>query len=145
MNKYILLALEEAKKSNDDIPVGTVIVKDNVVISKAHNEVIKRNDPTAHAEILAIQKACKKLDTYNLSGCSIYSTLEPCPMCTGAIINAKIRKVVYGAMDIHYGACGSRYNLLRDNKAKKTEVYAGIEEEKCKNLISEFFNKLRKK
>lgn len=145
MNKYILLALEEAKKSNNDIPIGAVIVKDNLVISKAHNEVVKRNDATAHAEILAIQKACKKLNTYNLSECSIYSTLEPCPMCTGAIINAKIGKVVYGAMDIHYGACGSRYNLLSNNKAKKTEVYAGIEEEKCKNLISEFFKKLRKK
>ena len=145
MNEYILLALEEAKKSNDDIPVGAVIVKNNKVISKAHNEVIKRNDSTAHAEIIAIKEACKKLNTYNLSGCTIYSTLEPCPMCTGAIINAKIDKVVYGAMDTSYGACGSKYNLLNNNKAKKIEVYSGIEEDKCKTIIKDFFKTIRKK
>lgn len=145
MNEYILLALEEAKKSDSDIPIGAVIEKDGVVISKAHNEVIKTNDPTAHAEIIAIKRACEKLNTYNLSGCSIYSTLEPCPMCTGAIINAKIDKIVYGAMDLDYGACSSRYNILNNNKAKKIEVYEGIEEEKCKNVIKEFFKTIRKK
>ena len=129
MNTYMLLAVQEALKSGKDVPVGALIVKDDKIISKAHNEVIKNNDPTAHAEILAIREACSILGSYNLSGCSIYVTLEPCPMCAGAIINAKIDKVVYGAMDMDYGACGSKYNLLEDNRAKSIEVYAGIEED----------------
>ena len=80
MNTYMLLAVQEALKSGKDVPVGALIVKDDKIISKAHNEVIKNNDPTAHAEILAIREACSILDSYNLSGCSIYVTLEPCPM-----------------------------------------------------------------
>ncbi|MCQ4795079.1 nucleoside deaminase [Anaerofustis stercorihominis] len=145
MNTYMLLAVQEALKSGKDVPVGALIVKDDKIISKAHNEVIKNNDPTAHAEILAIREACSILDSYNLSGCSIYVTLEPCPMCAGAIINAKIDKVVYGAMDMDYGACGSKYNLLQDNRAKSIEVYAGIEEDKCSVILKDFFEQIRNK
>lgn len=145
MNTYMLLAVQEALKSGKDVPVGALIVKDDKIISKAHNEVIKNNDPTAHAEILAIREACSILGSYNLSGCSIYVTLEPCPMCAGAIINAKIDKVVYGAMDMDYGACGSKYNLLEDNRAKSIEVYAGIEEDKCSVILKDFFEQIRNK
>ncbi|WP_290772116.1 nucleoside deaminase [Anaerofustis sp.] len=140
----MLLAVEEAKQCQNDVPIGAVITKEDEIISCAHNEVVKNNDPTAHAEITAIKRACEKLNTYNLSGCTLYSTLEPCPMCTGAIINAKISKVVYGAMDIEYGACGSKYNLLSHNKAKNTEVYSGIEEKICSELIKDFFIRIRK-
>lgn len=145
MNTYMLLAVQEALKSGKDVPVGALIVKDDKIISKAHNKVIKNNDPTAHAEILAIREACRILDSYNLSGCSIYVTLEPCPMCAGAIINAKIDKVVYGAMDMDYGACGSKYNLLEDNRAKSIEVYAGIEENRCSRILKDFFEQIRNK
>lgn len=145
MNTYMLLAVQEALKSGKDVPVGALIVKDDKIISKAHNKVIKNNDPTAHAEILAIREACGILDSYNLSGCSIYVTLEPCPMCAGAIINAKIDKVVYGAMDMDYGACGSKYNLLEDNRAKSIEVYAGIEEYRCTEILKDFFEQIRNK
>lgn len=145
MNTYMLLAVKEALKSGEDVPVGAVIVKDDKIISKAHNRVIEDNDPTAHAEILAIREASGILGSHHLSGCSIYVTLEPCPMCTGAIINAKIDKVVFGAMDMDYGACGSRYNLLEDNKAKGIDVYGGIEEERCSVILKDFFKQIRNK
>jgi len=145
MNEYMLLAIREALKSGDDVPVGALIVKDDRIISSAHNEVLKGCDPTNHAEIIAIKRACNKLGTYNLRGCILYVTLEPCPMCAGAIINAKMDKVIYGAMDKEYGAAGSRYNLFDSPRAKGIEVYGGIEEERCSNLIKGFFKDLRKK
>ena len=114
--KFMKEALKEAKKAYDklEIPVGAVIVRDNKIIARAHNLKELKQDTTKHAEILAIKKASKKLNNWRLTDCEIYVTLEPCPMCAGAIINSRIKKVYIGAKDLKTGACGSKLNLLQD-------------------------------
>ena len=139
-------ALKEAKKAYNklEIPVGAVIVKDGEIIARAHNIKEEKKDTTKHAEILAIQKASKKLETWRLNDCEMYVTLEPCPMCAGALIQSRIKKVYIGTMDEKTGACGSVLNLLEDFKFNhKVEVEKGILKEECEKILKEFFIKLR--
>ena len=114
--KFMKEALKEAKKAydKDEIPVGGIVVKDNKIIARAHNLKEGKNNAICHAEILAIQKACKKLDSWRLLDCEMYVTLEPCSMCAGALINSRIKKIYIGTSDEKTGACGSKLNLLKD-------------------------------
>ncbi len=141
MNKALDLAREGAR--NNEVPVGCIIVKNNKIIAQEYNKVRQLNDPTAHCEILAIRKASKALNTYNLDGCSIYVTLEPCPMCTGAIINAKIKNIIFGAYEYEKGSCGSFINLLNNKHAKGISLYGGILEEESSKIMRDFFSTLR--
>ena len=139
-------ALKEAKKAydKDEVPVGAVIVKDGKIISRAYNVKENKKDTTCHAEILAIKKASKKLDSWRLEGCSMYVTLEPCPMCAGAIIQSRLDKVVIGTMDYKTGACGSVLNLLKDYKFNhNVEIENGIMQEECEKILQVFFKDLR--
>ena len=146
--KFMKEALKEASKSykKEEIPVGAVIVKDNKIIAKAHNLKETKHDCTNHAEILAIKKACKKLFSWRLTGCTMYITLEPCSMCTGALILSRIDKVVIGTMDEKTGACGSVLNLSKDYKFNHVlDIETGILENECKTMIQQFFKELRNK
>ena len=145
--KFMKEALKEAKKAYDklEVPVGAVIVKDGKIIARAHNQKETKFDTTKHAEILAIQKASKKLKSWRLINCEMYITLEPCSMCTGAIINSRINKIYIGAMDEKTGAVGSKLNLLKDYTFNhKVDYEAGILKKDCENILKEFFKKLRK-
>ena len=144
--KFMKEALNEAKKAYEklEVPVGAVIVKNGKIIARAHNEKETKFDTTKHAEILAIQKASKKLKSWRLIDCDMYVTLEPCPMCAGAIINSRIRKVYIGSIDEKTGAVGSKLNLFTDYKFNHNVLFEkGILNEDCKNLLKEFFKVLR--
>ena len=141
-------ALKEAKKAleKEEVPVGAVIVKDGKIIARAHNVKEGKNDATCHAEILAIQKACKKLNSWRLLDCEMYVTLEPCSMCAGALINSRIKKLYIGTLDEKTGACGSVLNLLEDYKFNhKIEVEKYILKEECEALLKDFFKFLRER
>lgn len=143
---FMKYALKEAKKAYDkgEVPVGAVIVKNGRIISKAYNTKEIKKDTTKHAEIIAIQKASKKLDAWRLEGCTMYVTLEPCAMCTGALIQSRIENLVIGTMDEKTGACGSVLNLIEDYTFNhKINVKKGIMEEDCKKIIQNFFKELR--
>lgn len=145
--KYMKYAIKEAEKAYDklEIPVGAIIVKEGKIIAKGHNIKEEKRDTTKHAEIIAIQKASKKLKSWRLNGCEMYVTLEPCAMCAGAIINSRINKIYIGTMDKKTGACGSVLNLLEDYKFNhKVEVENNIMQKECENIIKEFFKELRK-
>ena len=140
-------ALKEAKKAYDklEIPVGAVIVKDGKIIARAHNQKETKCDTTNHAEILAIQKASKKLNSWRLIDCEMYVTLEPCSMCAGAIINSRIKKVYIGTMDEKTGAVGSVFNLFNDYKFNhKVDFETGILKNECEDILKSFFKELRK-
>lgn len=144
--KFMKLALKEAKKAYDkrEIPVGAVIIKDGKVIARAHNLKESKNDTTKHAEILAIQKASKKLGCWRLEDCEMYVTLEPCSMCAGALIQSRIKKVYIGTMDYKTGACGSVLNLLSDYKFNhNVEIETGVLADECEMILKEFFKTLR--
>lgn len=148
MNKqYMLRAIELAKLSLDsgDVPVGAVVVKDGAVIGEGYNKREKDNDPTAHAEIIAIKEAAKALGSWRLDDCEIYVTLEPCPMCAGAIINSRIKRVVFGAYEPKTGSCSadSVVNLFNLPFNHTPEVYGGICEKGCAELLTEFFKEKR--
>ncbi len=145
--KFMKEALKEAKKAYDklEVPVGAVIVKDGKVIARAHNLKETKFDTTKHAEILAIQKASKKLNSWRLLGCEMYVTLEPCSMCAGALINSRIKKIYIGANDEKTGAVGSVFNLLEDYKFNhKVDVEKGILRDECEKILKDFFKMLRK-
>ena len=145
--KFMNQALKEAQKAYDklEVPIGAVIVKDNKIIARAHNLRESKQNAIAHAEILAIQKACKKLKAWRLQDCDIYVTLEPCPMCAGAILNSKIRNVYIGALEPRSGAAGSKINLFEDyNFNHKVNYETGIMEEECRKLLQNFFKDRRK-
>ena len=144
--KFMKEALKEAKKAYDnlEVPVGAVIVKDGQVIARAHNLKETKLDTTNHAEILAIQKASKKLKSWRLIGCEMYVTLEPCSMCAGALINSRIKKVYIGASDEKTGAVGSVFNLLDDYTFNhKVEVENGVMKTECQEILKKFFKELR--
>ena len=144
--KFMKEALKQAKKAYDklEVPVGAVIVKDGKIIARAYNQKEEKNDTTNHAEIMAIKKASKKLNSWRLLDCDMYVTLEPCSMCAGALIQSRIRKVYIGAPDQKTGACGSVLNLLEDFKFNhKVEIEQGILKDECENLLKEFFVELR--
>ena len=138
-------AIKEARKAykKDEVPVGAVIVKDGEIIARAHNVKEQKKDTTKHAEIIAIQKASKKLESWRLENCTMYVTLEPCAMCTGAMIQARLKKVVIGTMDEKTGACGSVINLFRYEFNHKIEVETGVLQPKCEKILKEFFKELR--
>lgn len=141
-------ALKEAKKAYDklEVPVGVVIVKNNKIIARAHNQKEIKNSPVKHAEIIAIEKACKKLNNWRLNECDMYITLEPCPMCTGAIINSRIRKIYIGTMEPKSGACGSKINLLEDyNFETIVDIEKDIMQEECEKILKSFFKEIRNK
>lgn len=147
-NKYMKEALKQAQKTyeKEEVPVGAVIVKDGKVIARAYNQKEEKQDTTHHAEILAIQKASKKLKSWRLTGCEMYVTLEPCSMCAGAIIQARIKKVYIGTMDYKTGACGSVLNLFKDYTFNhQVEVETGIMQEACEKILQDFFKMLREK
>ena len=142
------IALEEAKKAykKDEVPIGAIIVKDGKVIAKAHNLRERKKQACAHAEILAIQKACKKLKAWRLEDCEMYVTLEPCPMCAGAIMNARIKKLYIGAMEPKFGSVGSKINLLEEVVFNHiVEVEKGICEDESVKMLQDFFKELRER
>ena len=146
--KYLKMAYKEALLafSEDEVPVGCVIVKDGKVIAKSHNKREKKQSALAHAEIIAIEKACKKLKAKFLDGATIYITLEPCLMCMGAIIQARISRVVYSANEPKFGSIVSIGNILNDYKINHhIDVTQGIMEDEVSALMKDFFSKLRKK
>ncbi len=146
--KFMKIALAEAKKAFDkeEVPVGAVIVQDGKVVAKAHNLKETKNDTICHAEILAIQKASKKLKKWRLTDCEMYVTLEPCSMCAGALINCRLKKLYIGTMDTKTGACGSVLNLLEDYKFNHiVEVETGVLQQDCEKILKDFFKFLRSK
>ncbi|MCD6162109.1 MAG: tRNA adenosine(34) deaminase TadA [candidate division Zixibacteria bacterium] len=146
-DKYFMeLALAEAERAavEGEVPVGCVIVHDGMVIGKGHNRTESLCDPTAHAEILAITAAANHLESWRLEGCSVYSSLEPCPMCAGALVLARVDRLVYGAKDSKFGACMSLYNIVQDIRLNhQLEVIPGILEERSAQLLKSFFKTAR--
>jgi len=140
-------ALKEAKKGwlGGEVPVGALLIgQSNEILARDHNRCISRNDPTAHAEILVIRQAAKLLENYRLNGTSMVVTIEPCPMCMGAIINARLDTLVFGAFDLKSGAAGSIHNLSDDGRFNhRLKVIPGIMERQCRELMQGFFRKRR--
>lgn len=148
LHDFMNITIAEAKLSleSNDIPIGTIIVKDNNIIAKAHNQVEKLKNPIAHSEIIAINEAINKLGTKYLYDCDMYVNLEPCIMCAGAIVLARIKRIYIGTENTQTGACGSLYNILQEKQLNHyTEIYNGIAKEECSKLISNFFQDIRKK
>jgi len=146
--KFMKEAIKQAKKAYDkeEIPVGAVIVKDGKIIARGYNKKEEKKDTTQHAEIIAIQKASRKIDAWRLQDCEMYVTLEPCAMCTGALIQARLKRVYIGTMDPKTGACGSVLNLLEDYKFNhKVEVETNIMQKECEKILKDFFKYLRSK
>lgn len=143
--KFLELALKEAEKAikKGEVPVGAVLVKDGNVISKGYNLRISKNNALYHAEVVVIEKACKKLKNWRLDGCVLYTTLEPCIMCAGAIMQARIKKVVFLAKDEKAGAVVSKYNLFDDNKLPFKVEYSYVPDERAEKLLKDFFKFLR--
>lgn len=145
-NPYMEQAIIEALKASEigEVPVGAVMVYKGEIISRAHNLREKNNNALAHAEIIVINEACKKLRSWHLDDCELYVTLEPCPMCAGAIINSRICAVYFGAYDLKGGACGSVIDLLKKASFNHSPtVYGGIMEDTCENVLKDFFKKMR--
>lgn len=145
MNNFMQEAINIANKSGADVPVGALIVKNNKIIASACNEKEKNNDPSAHAEILAIRKAAATIQNWRLEDCELYVTLEPCPMCAWAIIQSRIKTVYFGSFDKQYGALGSVLDLrkIRQEVNSKLKVYGGICEKECDNMIEHFWQERR--
>lgn len=146
--KFMREALKLAKKAAalGEMPVGAVIVRDGEIISRGYNKRESKKNAILHAEMIAIDKACKKLGGWRLPGCTMYVTLEPCPMCAGAILNSRIEHIYYGATDEKSGCCGTRINLLDMNLCNySVPVTGGIMENECSEIIKDFFKNLRRR
>jgi len=146
--RFMAEALRQARRgfAAQEVPVGAVVVRDGRVFARAHNRPIFLKDPTAHAEVLALRCAARKLGNYRLMGCSLYVTIEPCAMCAGAIVQARIERVVYGASDQKAGANGSALTVLNHAKLNhRVKVTKGVLREECASLLREFFAPRRKK
>ncbi len=144
--RFMKEALKEAEKALelDEVPVGAVIVFKRQVIGRAHNQIKTLKDPTAHAEMIAITQAAAYLKNERLKGCDVYVTIEPCSMCVGALVLARVRKIVYAAKDPKTGACGSVFNLASNSKLNhRIKVRSGVMKDECAALIREFFKKKR--
>ena len=145
---YMNMALEEAKKARElqEVPIGAVVVVDGEAIAKGYNLRETRQSSVAHAELLAITEACKVLGTWRLEEATLYVTLEPCPMCAGAIINSRIKRVVFGAHDPKAGCAGTFMNLLQDERFNhQSEVTSGVLHEECGSILTTFFKELRER
>jgi tRNA(adenine34) deaminase len=141
MREALLLAREAAEEG--EVPVGCVIVKDDQIIGRGRNRRETDRDPLAHAEMLAIQDACRTLGDWRLRGTRLYVTLEPCPMCAGGIISARVPEIYYGAKDRDFGACGSILNLFEENFRHHPKIVGHILEEACREILREFFSQVR--
>jgi tRNA(adenine34) deaminase len=140
-------ALREARKADleGEVPVGAVVVQSEKVVARGHNRPLGLSDPSAHAEILALRRAAKRLGNYRLKGCDLYVTIEPCAMCAGAITQARLRRVLYGAPDPKAGACGSALAVLNHPRVNyRVEVVSGVLAEECAAILREFFRKRRR-
>ena len=147
-DKFMKEAIKEARKAYGklEVPIGAIIVKDGKIIARGHNQKEEKADTTMHAEIIAIKKASKKIGAWRLNGCEMYVTLEPCPMCAGAIINARLDKIYIGTMDKKNGACGSVTNILEEYKQNyKVEKEEGLNQKECEQIVKKFFKELRQK
>ena len=146
--RFMGWALREAKRAfeEDEVPVGAVVVHEGQVLARAHNRPIHLKDPTAHAEVLALRRAARKLGNYRLTGCTLYVTIEPCTMCAGAITQARLSRVVFGASDPKAGASGSALTVLNHPKLNhRVEINSGVRAEDCARLLREFFRCRRKR
>ncbi len=144
--RYMRAAVDAAKvaEENGDVPIGAVIVRDGVIIGRAYNQREQLQDPTAHAEIIALTQAAAALENWHLNGCTMYVTLEPCPMCAGALVLSRMDRLVYGCNDPKAGACGSLYNIVRDGRLNhRLEVTAGVLQQECKAQLQDFFQRRR--
>lgn len=144
--RMIRQAIAEAEKALDagDVPIGAVIVHEDRIIGRGHNQRELLQDPTAHAEIIALTAAAAELGTWRFTGCAIYVTLEPCPMCAGALVQARIDRLVYGADDPKAGACGSVYNIVDDDRLNHlVKVDRGVMADECAQLLKDFFAQQR--
>lgn len=145
-DRWMWMALEEARMAFDEgeVPVGAVIVHESRIIASAHNLRETLNDPTAHAEMIAITQAAEQLGSWRLLECTLYVTLEPCPMCAGAIVQARIPQVVYGTTDLKAGACHSLFQITADSRLNhQATVLGGVRREECRQLLQEFFAQQR--
>ncbi len=141
-------ALKDAKKAlqKKEVPIGAVVVHQDKVIGRGYNQIETLKDPTAHAEILAIGAASNYLNSWRLTGASIYVTVEPCIMCAGAILLARIERLFFGAFDPKKGGCGSLYNLLQDSRLNhQVKIFSGVLEKDCQILLNQFFTQIRKR
>ena len=146
--QWMKIAIEEAKlaMNENEIPIGSILVQNEKIIAKAHNQPIGSNDPTAHSEIQLLRKAGKQLENYRLVGSTLYVTLEPCAMCFGAMIHARIERIVFGALDPKTGVCGSCMNLNNENFFNhKISITGGVLEKESSDLLRLFFKSLRDK
>ena len=146
--KFMQCALAEAKKAYriDEVPIGAVVVRNGEVIARSHNQKNKYKNAILHAEITALERAQKKLGDWHLNDCDLYVTLEPCPMCSGACINTRVRAIYFGAYDPKAGCCGSLYNLPEDKRFNhRPEVIGGVCEADCAGILSQFFREKRSK
>jgi tRNA(adenine34) deaminase len=144
--RYMQIAIEQAEiaRANGDVPIGAVIVYQNQIIGKAYNQREQLKDPTAHAEIIALTQAAAFLESWRLNDCTIYVTLEPCPMCAGALVLARMKRLVYGCDDPKTGAVKSLYNIVQDQRLNhRLEVTSGVLADECSELLQEFFQKRR--
>jgi|SRR3989338_1564628 len=144
---YMSEALKEAVEAfeKDEVPVGAVIVHDGRIIARAHNQIVMLKDPTAHAEMIAITQAAAHLKSERLLDCSMYATIEPCSMCAGALILARVKRIIYGAKDPKTGACGSVFKIANGKKLNhRIKVTGGVFEKDCGALLTEFFKKQRR-
>ncbi|MBD2871651.1 tRNA adenosine(34) deaminase TadA [Paenibacillus sp. IB182493] len=145
---WMLEAIAEAKKAEQigEVPIGAVIVKNNEIVGRGYNLRETRLDPTAHAEMVAIRDACDRLGAWRLLDCSLYVTLEPCPMCAGAIVQSRVKRVVYGTADPKAGCAGTLMNLLQEPRFNhETELTSGILQQECASLLTQFFRRLRER
>lgn len=145
-SRFMRMALDEAQTAlkHADVPVGAIIVHDNIVIGKGHNQVELLSDPTAHAEMIAISSAAATLEDKFLNRCTMYVTLEPCPMCAGAIVWSRVGRLVIGALDAKAGACGSLFNIAGSEKLNhKPEIIHSVLEDECSELLTNFFKTKR--
>ena len=142
----LALSLAETAARLGEVPVGALIIKDNFVVSSAFNLKEHSNKPTAHAEILAIDRASKQLDNWRLKDCTLYVTLEPCVMCAGAVVQSRVSRVVYGTTDLKGGAFGSLYQIEKDDRLNHQPIVtAGVLQEQCATILTNFFQSRRKK
>jgi len=144
--RYMKMAIEQAgiAEENGDVPIGAVIVYKNQIIAKAYNQREQLNDPTAHAEIIALTQAAAFMENWHLNGCTMYVTLEPCPMCAGALVLVRLDRLIYGCDDPKTGACKSLYNIVQDERLNhRLEVTSGVLEEQCREQLQGFFARRR--
>ena len=145
---YMRLAIAEAERAGalGEVPIGAVVVRDGEVVGRGHNRREIDGDPLAHAEVLALRRAAAATEGWRLVGCTLYATLEPCAMCAGALVNARVDRLVFGATDPKAGFCGSLGNLVQDRRLNhRLEVVAGVREAECASLLEEFFAAVRRR